>query len=108
MTEQVLSAEMERVPQDRAAAAVQKLRLGFAGVGWIGRNRLEAIARALPIEVAALADPSQDAMAKVVENFAHAQTHDRFEDLLQHKLDGIVIATPSGLHAQQAIAALEA
>jgi hypothetical protein len=32
-------------------------RLGFLGVGWIGRHRMEAIARAGFGEVAAVSDP---------------------------------------------------
>ena len=70
-------------------------RLGFLGVGWIGRSRLEAIERAGAGSVAAIADPAlDDALAS-------------YDDLLAHDLDGVVIATPSALHAEQAIAALE-
>jgi predicted dehydrogenase len=68
-------------------------RLGFLGVGWIGRHRLDAIARSGVADVAAISDP---ALGESVP----------FEELLA--LDGIVIATPSALHAEQAIAALEA
>src|SRR5579884_1539896 len=70
-------------------------RLGFLGVGWIGRSRLEAIERAGCGIVAAVADPAvEGALAS-------------FDELLAHALDGVVIATPSALHAEQAIAALE-
>jgi predicted dehydrogenase len=70
-------------------------RLGFLGVGWIGRSRLEAIERAGAGVVAAVADPAVDgALAS-------------YGELLGHELDGVVIATPSALHAEQAIAALE-
>jgi predicted dehydrogenase len=70
-------------------------RLGFLGVGWIGRSRLEAIERAGVAEVAAVADP------------AIADALDSLDELFVEELDGIVIATPSALHAEQAIAALE-
>src|SRR3954462_7397836 len=70
-------------------------RLGFLGVGWIGRSRLDAIARAGSADVAAIADPAvPDALGSL-------------DELLAHELDGIVIATPSALHAEQAIAALD-
>ena len=70
-------------------------RLGFLGVGWIGRDRMDAIAADGSAEVAAVADPAVDgALAGL-------------DDLLEQDLDGIVIATPSALHAEQAIAALE-
>jgi predicted dehydrogenase len=70
-------------------------RLGFLGVGWIGRSRLLAIAEDGCAEVAAIADPAvPDAIPSL-------------EELLELDLDGVVIATPSALHAEQAIAALE-
>jgi predicted dehydrogenase len=70
-------------------------RLGFLGVGWIGRDRLDAIASAGHAEVAAIADPAlPGALASL-------------DELLEQDLEGIVIATPSALHAEQAVAALE-
>jgi predicted dehydrogenase len=70
-------------------------RLGFLGVGWIGRSRLEAIEHAGAGVVAAVADPALHGALST------------YEELLDRDLDGVVIATPSGLHAEQAIAALE-
>jgi predicted dehydrogenase len=70
-------------------------RLGFLGVGWIGKSRLDAIAASGYGEVAAVADP------------ALADGLDSLDELLEEDLDGIVIATPSALHAEQAIEALE-
>ena len=81
-------------------------RLGFAGVGWIGRDRLEALAGSDLIEVAAIADPAAQLAGDVAA--AHGARHCRdFHSLLAADLDGIVIATPSALHATQAIAALQ-
>jgi predicted dehydrogenase len=72
-----------------------RTRLGFLGLGWVGRSRLEAIEAAGVAEIAAVADPAlPDAV-------------DTLDELLQHDLDGVVIATPSALHAEQACAALE-
>jgi predicted dehydrogenase len=76
------------------SAVATRPRLGFLGVGWIGRARLDAVAA--DAEVAAIADPAlPGAIASL-------------DELLERPLDGIVIATPSALHADQAIAALEA
>ncbi len=62
---------------------------GSAGRGWKRSPRPGCA------EVAAIADPAlPDAL-------------DSLDDLLELDLDGIVIATPSALHAEQAIAALE-
>jgi len=83
-------------------------RIGFAGVGWIGRNRLAAIAHDRQAEIAGIFDPSTAAARQAKECAPHAIIADRFADLLDLKLDGVVIATPSGLHAEQTEAALRA
>jgi predicted dehydrogenase len=89
-------------------------RLGFAGVGWIGLNRLEAVAHANVGEIVCITDPSSDCAARAItalEATARAKPAVRlagsFDELLEENLDGVVIATPSGLHARQTIAALE-
>jgi predicted dehydrogenase len=78
------------------SAVAARPRLGFLGVGWIGRHRLEAIAASRLAEVAAVADP------------ALPEALDSIDELLERELDGLVIATPSAFHAEQAIAALDA
>jgi len=78
------------------SAVATRPRVGFLGVGWIGRSRLDALAATGAAEIAALADP------------AVPDACDTLEELLEHDLDGVVIATPSALHAEQAIAALDA
>ncbi len=81
--------------------------LGFLGVGWIGRHRMEAIARAGLGRVAAVADTSAEMIAAARETAPDAQVVDGLEGLLEMGLDGIVIATPSAMHAEQSIRALE-
>ncbi|HWC47876.1 MAG TPA: Gfo/Idh/MocA family oxidoreductase [Solirubrobacterales bacterium] len=82
-------------------------RLGFLGVGWIGRNRMEALARGGLARVTAVADPQPEALEAAVEVAPSAARAESLEELLEHELGGLVIATPSALHAEQAIAALE-
>jgi predicted dehydrogenase len=82
-------------------------RLGFLGVGWIGRNRMEALARDGLAQVTTVADPQAEALAAAAEVAPEAGRAETLEELLEHELDGIVIATPSALHAEQAVAALE-
>jgi predicted dehydrogenase len=83
-----------------------KPRLGFLGVGWIGRNRLESLARSGVAEIVAVADPLPDNAAAAAK-LASAQAVGSLEELLELKLEGLVIATPSALHAEQAKAALD-
>ena len=82
-------------------------RLGFLGVGWIGRNRMEALARDGLARVAVVADPRAEALEAAAEVTPEAVRTEALEELLEHELDGVVIATPSALHAEQAVAALE-
>ena len=82
-------------------------RVGFLGVGWIGRNRMEALAQSGLVEIVAVSDPvaeNADAAAKLS---GRCDTCESLDQLLETHLDGLVIATPSALHADQAITALE-
>ncbi len=92
---------------NRVSGDVKLLRLGFLGVGWIGRHRMKAILDTGLAQAVALSDPSPDMIAEARQLAPHAQVAGDLEDLLRHDLDGIVIATPSALHAEQSIAALE-
>lgn len=89
------------------APKVDLPRLGFLGVGWIGRNRLEAIARSGTAVIAAAADPAAENAAAVQAISPDVELVESLDDLLAADLDGIVIATPSALHADQSVAALE-
>jgi predicted dehydrogenase len=88
-----------------AATAPRRPRLGFLGVGWIGRNRLEAIARTGRAEVVAIADPTPEAAVAAASAAPEARIVS-LDELYEGDLDGLVIATPSALHAEQARAAL--
>ena len=76
-------------------AVATRPRVGFLGAGWIGRSRMEAVVSSGLVEVAAIADPAVPGALPGLE------------ELLDVPLDGLVVATPSALHAEQAIAALQ-
>lgn len=82
-------------------------RIGFLGTGWIGRNRLAAIAESGAAEVAAIVDPSPDCACEAQALAPGAAILPDYAALLDSGLDAVVIATPSALHAEQSIAALE-
>jgi len=86
---------------------MKKPRLGFVGLGWIGRNRLEAVVQADVAEVRALQDVSEAAVSEAQKLAPDALVSTSFEELLQQDLDGVVIATPNRFHAEQAIASLD-
>jgi predicted dehydrogenase len=91
--------------KDLALAAVP--RLGFLGVGWIGRSRMESLVASGAGAVHAIADtePARAAEAALLASGTRCET--TLDALLDHDLDGVVIATPSALHATQCIQALE-
>jgi predicted dehydrogenase len=91
----------------RRALLRTRPRLGFLGVGWIGRHRLSAIAESGAAEIVAMADASTAALQSAREQAPSCDVASTLEELLDARLDGIVIATPSAMHAAQAIAALE-
>jgi predicted dehydrogenase len=81
-------------------------RIGFIGLGWIGRKRLEALDPE-SMEVAALAESDSTRLLSVAETYPGAVATRNVEAIFDAELDGVVIATPNGLHAQQAMACLE-
>jgi len=87
--------------------AIRRPRIGFLGVGWIGRHRMNAIIEAGDVEAAAIADPADQMRSDAGQLAPAAQTVASFEELLACDLDGVVIATPSALHAEQSIRALQ-
>jgi predicted dehydrogenase len=84
-----------------------KPKLAFAGTGWIGLNRMKSLLQREICEAVAILDPIAENAEKARQLAPNANIHTSFDDLLSEKPDGIVIATPSALHASQSIAALE-
>ena len=80
--------------------------MGFLGVGWIGRNRMEAILADGAVEAVAVADPSSDCVAAARALAPQAEVVGGLDQMLALGLDGVVIATPSALHADQTLQAL--
>lgn len=97
-----MSALAKAVPEPLLA----RPRLGFAGLGWTGRKRLEAIATSGLAEVVAVADASPDAALEAARTARGARVARSFDELLHGDLDGVVIATTNALSAAHAQAAL--
>jgi predicted dehydrogenase len=96
------------LPASDLRAPAGRPRVGFLGVGWIGRHRMAAVTKAGLVEAVGVADPSSDGRAAALTLAPNGQAVADLDDLLAMGLDGLVIATPSALHADQAIRALEA
>ncbi len=85
-----------------------KPRVGFLGTGWIGRHRMAAMVDSGAVAAVAISDPSADMLAEAQAVAAGAKVCGSLDEMLALQLDGLVIASPSALHAAQSIAALEA
>ena len=97
---------MMRVPAAERPAAVRP-RLGFLGVGWIGRHRMNAIRETGAVEIAGIADASAAMAAEARRLAPGAKLVPTLDDLMDLGVDGVVIATPSAMHAEQSIRVLE-
>ena len=76
--------------------------LAFLGTGWIGRARLSAVVESGRADVVGVADPSPAARAAALEIAPGAEPVAELGGLLELQPDGVVIASPSALHAGQA------
>jgi len=88
-------------------ARAPRPRVGFLGVGWIGRHRMEAILATGAVEVGGIADASAEMAAAAATLAPGARLVSTLDELLALGLDAVVIATPSALHAAQSVRALE-
>lgn len=85
-----------------------KRRLGFLGTGWIGRYRMEAMLATGAVEAVAVCDPTPECAAEAARLAPDAHQVTSLEEMLALDIDGVVIATPSALHAAQSIQSLDA
>ncbi|MEX0721654.1 MAG: Gfo/Idh/MocA family oxidoreductase [Balneolaceae bacterium] len=83
-----------------------KPKLGFVGMGWIGKSRLKAIQAQSDCDIFSAIDPDTSAFEELKEENPGIQTHSSLQEMLLSDVDGIVIASPSALHAKQCIKAL--
>ncbi len=87
---------------------VHKPKLAFAGVGWIGRNRLQSVAKTSAAEITSIFDPSEDCIQEAFKIAPSSKKVSSYYDLITNsEIDGVVIATPSALHKEQAVLAFE-
>jgi predicted dehydrogenase len=83
------------------------IRLGFLGTGHIGRNRMQAMLATGGAAAAAICDPNPEMAQQARALVPLAIQPESLDAMLALKLDGVVIATPSALHAEQCIQAFD-
>jgi len=85
----------------------QPLRLGLAGLGSMGRNHLRVISNHPETVLAAVADPTAEALTAAVDQTGARGFADPLEMIAAADLDGVVVAAPTTNHAALALAAIE-
>ena len=84
-------------------------RVGFVGVGWIGRHRMASLVKSGAAEAGAILDASPQAVKEARALAPDAKPVASLEEMLaMDDLDGVVIATPNSFHKVQCIQAFEA
>jgi len=84
-----------------------KPRVGCLGLGWIGRSRLQALVESGVVDITLLWDDDPAALASAATIAPGARAAGSFDALLDGPIDGLMISTPSALHAEQTERALE-
>jgi UDP-N-acetyl-2-amino-2-deoxyglucuronate dehydrogenase len=87
----------------------RKIRFGIIGCGAIGPTHAGAIQQIEDAQLVAVGDVVPERAKSMAEKFGVPNVYTHVDDLLNDKnVDVVCLATPSGTHAQTAIAALQA
>ena len=90
-------------------ASADTISVAVAGAGAFGRRHLDALAVIPGVEVAAVVDPSGELAQRVASEYGIDSSATALDDVLaRDDVDAVILATPTPLHASQAIACLEA
>ncbi len=87
----------------------KKLRIGIIGAGGIAGAHMTYLQQMDDVEIVALADVNEAAMARHAKTYNVSQTYTDYHEMLaKANLDAVSVCTPNGLHAPCTIAALAA
>ncbi|NKB70772.1 MAG: gfo/Idh/MocA family oxidoreductase [Candidatus Latescibacteria bacterium] len=87
----------------------KKLRVGIIGAGGIAGAHMRYYAQMDDVELVALADISEAAMAAKAEEYGVESCYTDYKKMLKEaQPDAVSVCTPNGLHAPNSIAALNA
>lgn len=87
---------------------MKKIKVGLAGLGFIGPAHIEALRRIPGIEVVAVSENSNDLAKEKAQLLGIEKYHGNFNDLLKEDIDCVHICTPNNLHYEMAKLALDA
>lgn len=87
-----------------------KLRVGLIGAGWMGAHHAVNVLKNPYATLTAVADAAPGRAAEFLRTLGvEGQAFTEYRELLQRDdIDAVIIASPNGLHAEQAVSAAEA
>jgi predicted dehydrogenase len=85
---------------------MKTIKVGVAGLGFIGPAHIEAIRRIPGIEVVAISETSEELAKSKAKQLGVPKYFGNFNDLLKEDIDCVHICTPNFLHFEMAKAAL--
>lgn len=88
---------------------MRTIQLGLIGTGGIAQTHCRAIADVEGVEIVAASDIAEASVKRTAERWGIAHTFTDYNEMLQmDELDGVVVCTPTAVHAPPTIAALKA
>jgi len=86
---------------------MQKIKLGFIGVGGMGSYLLSLAINMKDIEVVAISDIDPNRLKEVSKKYRINKAYSNYKELLEEDIDAVVIATPPKYHVEPTIQALK-
>lgn len=85
---------------------MKKIKVGVAGLGFIGPAHIEALRRLPGIEVVAVSESSEELAKSKAEQLGIEKYFGSYQNFLKHDFDCVHICTPNFLHFEMAKSAL--
>ena len=89
---------------------MSKIRIGVAGAaGAFGTKHLEALSQIESCDITTVMTTKKEQAAEVAQTFGASHSFDNFDDfIISDAHDAVILATPTQMHAEQTIKALQA
>src|ERR1700686_4150981 len=85
------------------------MRVALAGAGAFGIKHLDALSRINGVEIAAVVSRRLDQAHEVADRYGAPLASTELDEVLASpKVDAVILATPTPMHAKQAIATMRA
>jgi len=87
---------------------MSKVRVGIIGAGsWAASNHIPVLKERDDVELVVACRKGEEPLALLKEQFGFEHVTEDYKSALDHDLDAVVVASPSGFHFEHAKAALE-